>query len=68
MQHDELLMMDLVGMGDTGGNQQSSSGFDEMDFTKTSPEDLLVRVLEQTLKAYSVDEKLASVEVLNMID
>ena len=39
-----------------------------MDFTKTSPEDLLVKVLEQTLKAYSVDEKLASVEVLNMID
>ena len=39
-----------------------------MDFTKTSAEDLLVRVLEQTLKAYSTDEKLASVEVLNMID
>ena len=61
-------MMDLVGMGDTGGNHQSSSGFDEMDFSKTTPDDLLVRVIEQTLKAYSVDEKIASMEVLNMID
>ena len=70
VQRDELLMMDLVGMGDTGGNQQSSCGFDEMvmDFTHTTADDLLVQVVEQTLKAYSVDEKLASMEVLNMVD
>lgn len=68
VQRDELLMLDLVGLGETGGNQQSSSVFDEMDFTRTTAEELLVQVLEQTLKAYSVDEKLASLEVLNMID
>ena len=70
VQRDELLMMDLVGMGDTGGNQQSSSGMVDsmMDFARTTPEDLLVQVVEQTLKAYSVDEKLASIEVLNMIE
>ena len=39
-----------------------------MDFARTTPEDLLVQVVEQTLKAYSVDEKLASIEVLNMIE
>ena len=64
-------MMDLVGMGDTRGNQQSSSGgFDGemMDFAKTTPYDLLIQVIEQTLKAYSVDEKLASMEVLNIIN
>ena len=39
-----------------------------MDFTKTSAEDLLQQVVEQTLKAYFADEKLASLEVLNLID
>ena len=41
---DEGHLMDLVGMADeTGGN---SSGFHEMDFVKTSREDLLIQVLE----------------------
>lgn len=66
---DEQLMMDLVGIGeDTGGFQYSSSGFDENDMTKTTPEDLLERVLEQTLKAYSVDEKLTSLNVLSIVN
>ena len=44
---EELLMMDLVGIGgDTGGNQQSSSAFDELDFTKMTADDLLTQVLE----------------------
>ena len=40
---EEGLIMDLVGMADeTGGNNQSSSNFSEMDFVKTSREDLLI--------------------------
>jgi len=34
----------------------------------TSTQDLLVLVLEQTLKAYSVDEKLTSVNILSFVD
>ena len=66
-------MMELVGMGDidnTDGNNQESSGFEEssLDFAKTTTEELLIQVVENTLRAYSVDEKLASLEVLNLID
>jgi len=35
---------------------------------KTTAKDLLMQVVEQTLKAYSTDEKLASLEVLHLID
>ena len=43
VQRDQNLMMDLIGFGsdETGGNYQSSAGFEDMDFTKTSVEDLL---------------------------
>ena len=62
-------MMDLVGFGeDTNGAFQSSSGFDENDMTKTTPDELLAHVLEQTLKAYSIDEKLTSVNVLGIVN
>ena len=53
---------------DTGGNNPSSSALEELDFAKTTSDELLVQVLESTLKAYSVDEKLASGEILNYID
>jgi len=56
--------MDLVGIGEDTDGFQSSSGFDENDLTRTSAEKLLIQVLEQTLKAYSVDEKLASLNIL----
>ena len=66
---EEQLMMDLVGMGgDTGGNQQSSSAFDELDFTKTTPDDLLTQVVEQTLRAYSCDEKLTPFTILERVN
>lgn len=61
--------MDLVGFGDDTAGFQSSAGYDETDMLKTtSTQDLLVLVLEQTLKAYSVDEKLTSVNILSFVD
>ena len=71
MQRDENLMMDLLGFGtnETGENCQSAAGDNScMEFTKTTPEILLLQVVEQTLKAYSVDEKLPPLEVLNLLD
>ena len=61
--------MDLVGLGqeNTGGNQQSSL-HDEPDLTKTSASDLLYQILDQTLKAYSIDQRLTSDEILSYID
>lgn len=59
--------MDLVGIGEDTSGFQSSAGFDENDLTKTTPTDLLEHVLDQTLKAYSVDEKLTSVNILELV-
>ena len=54
-------MMDFVGMSETGGClPQSSSAFEDLSLVKTSPEDLLDQVIEQTLKAYSVNDRLTA--------
>ena len=64
-----MLMLDLVGMGETGGClPQSSSALDDLEFVKTDPEELLNQVIDQTMKAYSVDEKLNAVQVLNIVN
>ena len=60
-------------MGDidnTDGINQESSGYEEssLSFSKTTTQELLIQVVENTLRAYSVDEKLASLEVLNLIE
>ena len=68
-QRDEMLIMDLVGMGETGGCiPQSSSAFEDLSLVKTSPQELFDQVIEQTLIAYSVDERLTAVQVLNTVD
>ena len=34
---------------------------------KTTPEELLLQVIDQTMKAYSVDEKLTALTVMNTV-
>lgn len=58
--------MDLIGLGTD--DQGESSQLDSMDFTRTTPQTLMMQVLEQTFKAYSVDEKIPPLEVLNLLD